>query len=109
MIAATPMKATTLKPTRNRRAAIHSGSSNSYSRNPIIDRFLQLTIEEGHSIRGVSLCYCTDSSRRVVFSLGDGSDQTLVSEHDSSAFMEWWKDASEFVKRLRSVHLSPAL
>jgi len=107
--AASPMKSTIPKPTRIRRAARPTGTANAYSANPIINRFLQLTIEEGQSVRGVSLCYCTSMSKQVIFSLGDGSDQTLTSEHDTSAFMDWWKDACEFVKRLRGIHLSPAL
>ncbi|RYD34246.1 MAG: hypothetical protein EOP87_09575 [Verrucomicrobiaceae bacterium] len=103
------MKSTSVKPTRSRRAAPASGSPGIYSRNPIIERFLQLTIQDGQSVRGVSLSYCMDSSQQVVFSLGDGSSQTLVSGQDTSAFMECWKDACDFVKRLRGIHLSPAL
>lgn len=109
MTATIPMKSNPLKSTRARRAAVSSGNSNLYSKNPIIDRFLQLTIEEGKSVRGVSLCYCTDSSLRIIFSLGDGSDQTLVSDYDSGSFMGFWRDASEFVKRLRGINLSPAI
>jgi hypothetical protein len=109
MTATTSMKSTSLKPTRSRRDATPTGGHHAYSKNPIINRFLQLTVEEGRSIRGVSLCYCTSSSRQVVFSFADGSDQKLVSESDNSAFNEWWKDACDVLKRLRGVHFSPAL
>lgn len=108
MIATTPMKSTSLKPTRSRRAATPTGGRHTYSKNPIINRFLQLTVEEGQFIRSVSLCYCTSSSRQVVFSFEDGSDQRLLSDHDYSAFNDWWKDACDFLKRLRGIHLSPA-
>lgn len=108
MIAATPMKSTSPKPTRTSRAAKPSGSPHTYSKNPIINRFLQLTVEDGQFIRGVTLCYCTSNSRQVVFSFDDGSDQRLVSDHDHSVFTDWWMDACDFLKRLRGIHLSPA-
>ena len=108
MLSVNRMNTTTLKPSRSRRAASFSGTPNHYSKNPIIDRFLQLTIEEGHSVRGVSLCHCPDAEKTVVFSLGDGSNRTLVADQDNAAFMTWWKDTSEFVRRLRNIDLSPS-
>ena len=102
------MNAKTLKPSRTRRAASPSGRQNHYSQNPIIDRFLQLTVQEGQSVRGVFLCHCPDAEKTVVFALADGSNRTLIADQDDSAFMTWWKDTSDFVRRLRNIDLSPS-
>lgn len=79
-----------------------------YSKNPIINRFLQITIEEGKSVRGLTLGHCANSEKVVTFMLGDGTDQQYVAGQDGRSFMTSWKDAADFVKRLRSVDLSPA-
>lgn len=80
-----------------------------YSKNPIINRFLQITIEDGKSVRGLALRHSPSSSKTVTFSLGDGTDLHFVADQSGTAFMNSWKDASEFVKRLRHVDLSPAI
>lgn len=80
-----------------------------YSKNPIINRFLQLTIEEGKSVRCLELGHCPNSTKTVRFRLGDGTDCQFVDDQDSRTFMKSWQDASDFVKRLRHVDLSPAL
>ena len=80
-----------------------------YSKNPIINRFLQITIEDGKSVRGLALAHYPSSAKSVTFCLGDGTDLEYVTEQDGPAFMKSWKDASEFVKRLRNVDLSPAI
>lgn len=79
-----------------------------YSKNPIIDRFLQLTIEEGKSVRGVSLCQRPNSGKVVVFSLDDGSDHHLADITDGSNFVSMWRDSSAMIRRFKSVDLSPA-
>lgn len=79
-----------------------------YSKNPIINRFLQLTVDEGKSVRGVALCHCPDSAKTITFSLGDGSDCQFVADQDNRTFMQSWQDAADFVKRMRHVDLSPA-
>jgi len=79
-----------------------------YSKNPIIDRFLQLTIEEGKSVRGVSLCQRPNSCKVVVFSLDDGSDCHLADMADGSNFVSMWRDSSAMIRRFKSVDLSPA-
>ncbi len=108
MLSANTMNPNILKPSRSRRAASPSRAQNHYSQNPIIDRFLQLTIEEGHSVRGVSLCHCPDAAKTVVFSLGDGTNRTLLAGQDDGSFITWWKDTSDFVRRLRNIDLSPS-
>lgn len=80
-----------------------------YSKNPIINRFLQITIEDGKSVRGLALGHCPTSNKTVTFSLGDGTDVHYVADQSNSAFMKSWKDAGDFVKRLRHVDLSPAI
>jgi hypothetical protein len=79
-----------------------------YSKNPIIDRFLQLTIEEGKSVRGVSLCQRQDSNKVVVFSLDDGSDCQLLDGTDGAALVSQWRDSTALIRRFKSVDLSPA-
>jgi hypothetical protein len=108
MIDSSPTLSTKPLPSKQRRSAIVPGYSRAYSKNPIIDRFLQLTIDEGKHIRGVSLCYCTSSLRQVIFSLDDGSNEKLVSDLDPCSFNASWKEACEFLKRLRGIHMSPA-
>ena len=92
---------------RGKQRPTHSHPMN-YSKNPIIDRFLQLTIEEGKSVRGVSLCQRPNSCKVVVFSLDDGSDSHLVDTTDGSNFVSMWRDSSAMIRRFKSVDLSPA-
>ena len=80
-----------------------------YSKNPIINRFLQITIEDGKSVRCLALGHHPNVAKTVTFCLGDGTDVHYVADEGGSAFMKSWKDAAEFVKRLRNVDLSPAI
>lgn len=80
-----------------------------YSTNPIINRFLQLTLEEGKSVRGVALSYDCCEEKKVIFSLSDGTNCQYGPVTDNRAFSGWWKDTSELVKKLRNVDLSPVL
>jgi hypothetical protein len=81
----------------------------SYSKNPIIDRFLQLTVDEGKSVRGLALTHRPDLQKTVVFSLDDGTDCQIVSREDSSAIIGWWRDASDLMKRMKHVDLNPSM
>jgi hypothetical protein len=81
----------------------------SYSKNPIIDRFLQLTVDEGKSVRGLALSHSSNSQKTVVFSLDDGTNCQIVSREDSGALIAWWRDASALMKRMKHVDFNPAV
>lgn len=98
------MKTSSLKPLRRSRS--QTGKLH-FSDNPIINQFLHLTIDEGHQVRGLSLGY-GPGSHTVVFSLQDGSQSTFSTERTNGNFNSWWREAADFVKRLRSIDLSPA-
>ena len=81
-----------------------------YSKNPIIDRFLQLTIDEGKSVRGVALTHSPSSTgKTVVFSLDDGTNCQLVTDSDRGAMIAWWRDSSNLMKKFRHVDLNPVV
>lgn len=86
-----------------------SAQHHRYSENPIIDRFLEFTIGEKKSVLAVSLYQGQDCLDHVIFTLEDGTSQTLDSELNSQEFMAWWQEASEFVRHLRGMCLSPGL
>lgn len=80
-----------------------------YSKNPIIDRFLQLTIDEGKSVRGVALAHSPNAGKTVVFSLADGTNCELVTRGDRSVMIGWWRDSSDLMKKFRHIDLNPVV